>query len=201
MVETPEHDVRSDEVMWAIASTRYREVPVRETDGRGRCCTIQPIVVRNADSCAALWPLGVLNADTLRHAQVCHPIERRTANPYLGGLGRHCPAAQTGTKDGFLPKHHGLRQTAPMIVHLLLPGWPPNLANPSHRLLTRIPLPDVRNHRILARRDCWPGLPCGNCLMTGNRVICPIGRDLRDWLGDGLQERSEERRVGKECRS
>jgi hypothetical protein len=34
MVEAPEHDVRRDELRWAVALTRYPEMPLCETGGR-----------------------------------------------------------------------------------------------------------------------------------------------------------------------
>ena len=39
---------------------------------QGRCCIIQHHFVRKPDSSVVLWPLGVRNADALRHAQVRH---------------------------------------------------------------------------------------------------------------------------------
>ena len=107
------------------------------------CCIIKPIVVRKTDSFAVLWPLGVRNADALRHAQVRHPIERRTPNPHLGRLGRHLPTAQTVAKEHFLTEHHRFGQTPTVIVDLLFPPGASNLTNPLHRFLTRIPLPNV----------------------------------------------------------
>ena len=87
----------------------------------------------------------------MRHAQVCHPIQGGAPNARLGGLGRHLPTAQAVTEDRFLAEHHRFGQTPAMVVHLLLPGWSPNLANPPHRLLARIPLADIGHDRILAR--------------------------------------------------
>jgi hypothetical protein len=75
-----------------------------------RCCIIQHHFVRKPDSFVDLWPLGVRNADALRHAQVRHAIECGAPNPHLRGLGRHLPAAQTVAKNRFLPKHHRLRE-------------------------------------------------------------------------------------------
>jgi len=62
-----------------------------------------------------------------------------------------------------------------MIVYLLLPGWPSNFLDSSYRILTCIPLPNVRYDRILARWDRGPGLPRRNRLMTRDCVIRAIG--------------------------
>jgi len=49
-------------------------------------------------------------------------------------------------------------------------------------------LADVRYDRIFARWDRCSGLPPRNCLVTAYCVICAIGRDLLDRLGDRRQK-------------
>lgn len=138
---------------------------------------------------------------TVWHAQMRHPVQRRTSHQHLRRLPAKLPRADTVAEDCFHPKHLRLGKTPPMITYFLLPLLSPHSPDAPQILiadqsvLLRIPVPP--NPSIPTWRDRRFRLPLTDGFIAIALVIRSIAADLFDLLVNLLKQVFEHLRVGQ----